>query len=212
MRTGELIRAMAADTAPRRPVGPVLAATMAGLALVVGAVALAVLGPNPDLGAMMTGPLMLLRQAFPLLLALGAALLALRLASPGAGSGPTRLMLVAAAALAAGIVLRELALVPAADWGRAAMGGTARACLAVGEPDRPAAARRRALGARAGRADAACARPAPSPGCSPERSRRRSTRCTAPRPARCSTPPGTASRCSPSPCSAPPLGPRVLRW
>jgi hypothetical protein len=129
MRTGDLIRAMAADTAPRRPVGPVLAATMAGLALVVGAIALAVLGPNPELGAMMTGPLMLLRQAFPLLLALGAALLALRLASPGAGSGPTRLMLVAAAALAAGVVLRELALVPVGDWGRAAMGGTARACL-----------------------------------------------------------------------------------
>jgi hypothetical protein len=129
MRTDDLIRAMAADTAPRRPVGPVLAATMAATALAVGAVAMTVLGPNPHFDAMLTGPLTLLRQVFPALLALGAALVALRLARPGAGIGPTRLLLVAAAALAGAIVLRELALVSPADWGRTAMGGTAGTCL-----------------------------------------------------------------------------------
>jgi len=129
MRTDELIRAMAADTAPRPPVAPVLAVTLAAVGTAVGLVMLAVLGVNPELGSMMTGPLMLLRQVFPLLLAVAAALVALRLARPGAAPGTARLLLAAAPVVAAAVVLRELMLVPPADWGRAALGRTADSCL-----------------------------------------------------------------------------------
>jgi hypothetical protein len=129
MRTDELIRAMAADTAPRPPVAPVLAATIAALGIAVGGVALAVLGMHPALGSMMTGPLLLIRQVFPVLLALGAALMALRLARPGARLGTSRLLLAAAPIVAAAVVLRELALVPPAAWGRAALGETSASCL-----------------------------------------------------------------------------------
>ena len=135
MRTDELIRAMAADTAPRP-------AARAGAGRDDGRRSRSWSAPsrwrcsgsNPDLGAMMTGPLMLLRQAFPLLLALGAALLALRLARPGAGSGPTRLH-----ARRRGGRSPPASCCASSRWcrpatgGAAAMGGTADACLAVGD-------------------------------------------------------------------------------
>ena len=130
MKTEALIRTLAADAAPGRPVGPVLAVTLAVSAAAVGVVVLSILGINPELGAMLASwPLLLLRQVFPTLLALGSALLALRLARPGAAPGAA-LSLFPLAALVAGFVVgRELTLVPRADWGRAAMGGTAGACL-----------------------------------------------------------------------------------
>jgi hypothetical protein len=129
LKTDDLIRAMAADAAPPSGVGPMLAAAMAAVAVPVGAVALAMLGLNPALEATMTAPLLLLRQVFPLLLALGAALAALRLARPDGVAGPTRLLLVAAPLLAGAVLLRELALLPPADWGTAAVGESRVACL-----------------------------------------------------------------------------------
>jgi hypothetical protein len=162
MRTEALIRAMAADAGPRPPVAPVLAATMAAHGAAVGLAALAALGVNPAFGSTMTMPLVLLRQALPLLLALGAGLAALRLARPGAEAGGARLLL-AAGAVAAVVVLRELARVPPGDWGRAALGETPAACLAslalIGLPlllgclwalGRGASTRPRASGALAG--------------------------------------------------------------
>jgi hypothetical protein len=129
LRTDDLIRAIAADAAPRPAVGPVLAAAMAGLAVAAAAVALPALGVNPALGSMMTPPLLLLRQLFPLLLALGAALVALRLARPDGVAGPPLLLLGGALVLAGAVVLRELALLPPAEWRPAMVGETRVACL-----------------------------------------------------------------------------------
>jgi hypothetical protein len=120
---------MAADTVPRRPVAPVLAGTLAATALVAGGIAMAVLGVNPALGTMMSAPLVLLRQVFPLLLALGAVAVALSFARPGAADNRWQLLLFVAPVLAAAVVLRELALVPPTDWGRAALGRTSASCL-----------------------------------------------------------------------------------
>jgi hypothetical protein len=129
MRTEELIRAVAADTAPRPPVAQVLAATMAGLAVAVGLAALAVLGVNPALGSMLTPSLLLLRHVFPALLALSAALAALRLARPDAEPGVSHLLLAVVPLLALAVVLRELVRLPPPDWARAALGETPVDCL-----------------------------------------------------------------------------------
>jgi hypothetical protein len=163
MRTDALIRAMAADAAVPPAVAPVFAAILAATGVAVGVAALAVLGLNPALGSMMTAPLVLLRQVFPLLLAVAAAVVALRLARPGAAPGAARLLLVAAPSLAAAVVLRELVLVQPEDWGRAALGASSGSCLVslalVGLPllagvlwalGRGASTRPRASGALAG--------------------------------------------------------------
>ena len=151
MRTDELIRAMAADTAPRRPVGPVLAATMAGARArgrrrrAGGARGRTRPRRDDDQAADAAAagvPRCCWRSA--------RRCVALRLARPGAGSGPTRLH----ARRRGGARRRHRAARARAGAGRRLGAGRdgrdRRACLAVGELDRAAAARRRALGARAG--------------------------------------------------------------
>jgi hypothetical protein len=130
MRTEALIRALAADAAPRAGLVPVLAAVLAAGAAAVAVVGLSLLGINPDLGAMLSGHLLLLRQVVPVLAALGAGAAALRLARPGAGVGNGWLLLAAALVLAAAVLASAMLGMPARDWGRAAMGSTPLACLA----------------------------------------------------------------------------------
>lgn len=130
MRTDALIRVLAADAAPRAGVGRVLAATLVGIGAGVALVALTVLGVNPDLGSMLRGPLLLLRQVFPMLLVLGAGLGALCLARPDGRPGLARLLLAAAAVVGGAVVLRELTRLPPGAWGGAALGETGIACLA----------------------------------------------------------------------------------
>ena len=159
MRTDELIRAMAADTRPAAA-GRAGAGRDDGRASprAVGVVALAVLGLNPDLGAMMTRAADAAAAGLPRCCSRSARRSsALRLARPGAEAGPARLMLG-----------RRAGRSPAASccassrWCRrppgagAAMGETERRLPAVDRPDRAAAAR----AARSGRS-AGAPRPGP---------------------------------------------------
>lgn len=129
MRTNELIRVIAADTTPERPVGAGLAAALfAG-----GAVALAALfgaiGIRPDLAAALLGLRVAARETWLVWLALAAGGAALRLAIPSGRPGPWLAVIAAVPAFLAVAVAVEMRVVPAADWHRAMMGSSAAACL-----------------------------------------------------------------------------------
>ena len=66
-------------------------------AAAVAAVFLPIIGPRPDLGAALMQPPVVVKQAVPLILALGAFGAALRLARPGMGVGGWALVLAGGA-------------------------------------------------------------------------------------------------------------------
>jgi hypothetical protein len=131
MRTDDLVRAIAADTAPEPTVGMGLAlALVAGGALALGVV-VAILGVQPDLAATLLGVRGAAKQVWPVWLAMAAGGAALRLAVPGRPSrGFLAAVAVVPAILAVGVVL-ELRVLPAAEWRGAMMGESARQCLAL---------------------------------------------------------------------------------
>jgi hypothetical protein len=129
MRTDQLIRAMAADTTPTRPVGAVLPWALLAGALVSAAVALPLLGPRPDLENALMQVGVLAKQAFPVLLAVGAFGAALRLARPGEAIGRWGLVLAAVPLLVGAAIAVELALLPRPGWMPAMLGQTRATCL-----------------------------------------------------------------------------------
>jgi hypothetical protein len=129
MRTEQLIQAMAADTARSRPLGPVLALAVLAAAAAVALVALPMLGPRPDLGAVLMQAQVLVKQAVPLILAIGAFGAALRLARPGMSVGGWALVLAAGLAVLVVAVSGEMMALPEAAWMPAMMGQTNRQCL-----------------------------------------------------------------------------------
>ncbi|SFK01181.1 NrsF family protein [Methylocapsa palsarum] len=159
MRTADLIRALAADNAPRR-LGPGKALALAlGPGVVVAfALFLKVLGFRPHLLAMAGDPRLAFKICVSLALAALAGRLVARIARPGADARKTILWLALPAVLLAASVVAEAMSVPIADWGRKLWGANAMVCLksipflaaapliAVlaalrnGAPDRPAAA------------------------------------------------------------------------
>ena len=72
MKTEQLIRAMAADTARSPQVTVLLAGAVLAAAALVAALFLPVLGVRPDLGAALTRLPVLLKQAYPAALAIAA--------------------------------------------------------------------------------------------------------------------------------------------
>lgn len=131
MRTEQLIRAMAADTTRARPVGLVLPLALLAAAAAVAAVFLPALGPRPDLGTALMQARVLVKQVFPLVLAVGAFGAALRLARPGMGVGPWTAAIAAVPLLLGAAVAAELVALPPAEWMRALVGETSRQCLAL---------------------------------------------------------------------------------
>lgn len=131
MRTEQLIRAMAADTTRARPVGLVLPLALLAAAAAVAAVFLPALGPRPDLGTALMQARVLVKQAFPLVLAVAAFGAALRLARPGMGAGPWIAALAAVPLLLGAAVVAELLALPPAEWMPALVGETSRQCLAL---------------------------------------------------------------------------------
>ena len=129
MRTEQLIQAMAADTARPRPLGPLLALAVLAAAAAVAAVALPMLGPRPGLGAALMQAQVLVKQAFPLVLAIGASGAALRLARPGASVGGWTLVLAAALLMPVAAVPGEMMALPQAAWMPAMLGQTNRQCV-----------------------------------------------------------------------------------
>jgi hypothetical protein len=129
MRTEQLIRAMAADATRTPPVAALLPAALVPALLVAVACFAAFLGVRPGLGEALTQARVLVKQGFPLLLAVAAFGAALRLARPGMGAGRWPLALAAVPALLVLAVAAELVAVPAADWGAAMMGHSIGTCL-----------------------------------------------------------------------------------
>jgi hypothetical protein len=130
MHTNDLIRLLASDQhVPSRSVGEWLIVCLAA-GFVVSAVAFWwMLGPRDDIAAAAVSPRFVLKIVEMLLLATAAAILALRLARPAAGTrGAAFAVLVAAALLvfATGI---ELLLVPPVQWGAKLIGSNSRICL-----------------------------------------------------------------------------------
>jgi hypothetical protein len=130
VKTGDLIRALAADSAVHpMPLGRALAlALVPGLAIALG-LHFAVLGLRPHLLTLLGEPRLLFKLCLTHLLAAFSGALVLRIGRPGAAiRGITLLLAVVPALLAAGN-LAELLAVPAAEWGQRLVGTNAIFCL-----------------------------------------------------------------------------------
>jgi hypothetical protein len=129
MRTEHLIRAMAADTGRARFPAAALAVGLVLVALVSGGYFLLQVGIRPDLGEALTRWNVVLKQAFPFVLAAGGLGLVLRLGRPGAAPGPWPWLLAAVPAALAAAMLLELARLPQEAWGMAVRGKSQGYCL-----------------------------------------------------------------------------------
>ncbi|MGA7384519.1 MAG: NrsF family protein, partial [Methylocella sp.] len=126
MKTGDLIRALAADSEVRAmPPGRALAvALIPGVAIALG-LYFAVLGLRPHLFALFGEPRLLFKLCLTFLLVALSGPLVLRLVRPGAGVRRAALMLAIVPALLAAAGLAELLAVPAAEWGQRLVGTNA---------------------------------------------------------------------------------------
>jgi hypothetical protein len=129
MRTEDLIRTLATDTTPARPVGEGLAVALLLGALATLAAFFATLGPRPDLEAF-AYPIVAAKAILPLLLAVAAAGAALRAVRPGAREGAWRAGLWLAPAMAAGALLIGTVQVPVAYWPATVGNASLWTCLA----------------------------------------------------------------------------------
>ena len=130
MKTGDLIRALAADSAIHpMPLGRALAlALIPGVAIALG-LHFAVLGLRPHLLTLLGEPRLLFKLCLTFLLAALSGALVARIARPGADIRRISLMLAIVPALLAAAGLAELLAVPAAEWGLRLVGTNAIFCL-----------------------------------------------------------------------------------
>jgi hypothetical protein len=130
MRTDELIRALAADTASRTlPPRRALCYALVPSTAVAAALFLATLGLRPQILGVLGEPRFAFKVAIACLLAASAYGLALRIVRPGADLRPAALVVAGVPVLLAAADLAELAVMPAADWGRRLVGSNALVCM-----------------------------------------------------------------------------------
>ena len=130
MKTGDLIRALAADS----EVHPMPPGRALALALIPGvAIALslhfAILGIRPHLLTLLVEPRLLFKLCLTFLLVALSGPLVLRLVRPGAGVRRLTLLLAIVPALLVAAILAEFLAVPAAEWGQRLVGTNAMFCL-----------------------------------------------------------------------------------
>jgi hypothetical protein len=130
VKTGDLIRALAADSEVRpMPPGRALAlALIPGVAIALG-LHFTVLGLRPHLLALLGEPRLLFKLCLTILLVALSSPLVLRLVRPGASVRRAALMLAIVPALLTAAILAELLAVPAAEWGQKLVGTNAIFCL-----------------------------------------------------------------------------------
>ena len=130
MKTGDLIRALAADSEvhPMPPRRVLALALIPGVAIALG-LHFAVLGLRPHLLALLGEPRLLFKLCLTILLVALSSPLVLRLVRPGASVRRAALMLAIVPALLAAAILAELLAVPAAEWGQRLVGTNAIFCL-----------------------------------------------------------------------------------
>jgi hypothetical protein len=130
MKTGDLVRALAADhTVWESSLSRKLAAAaIAGLAISTVMYA-PTLGPRPDIAAAIESPRFIFKLALMLLLAISSAMLVARLARPAASIQTLSFALAIVGALLAGAVMIELVATPQASWSNRLIGSNAILCL-----------------------------------------------------------------------------------
>lgn len=129
MRTEQLIQAMAADTRRVRPVDVVLPVTALAIGSALGLLFFGAIGTRPQLADALMQARVLVKQGFPLILAVGACWAGVRLSRPGAGLGRSVALLALAPLLVVGALVVETVTVPPAAWGIALRGRTLVECL-----------------------------------------------------------------------------------
>ena len=130
MKTGDLIRALAADSEvhPMPPGRALALALIPGVAIALG-LHFAILGLRPHLLTLLGEPRLLFKLCLTILLVALSGPLVLRLVRPGASVRRAALMLAIVPALLAAANLAELLAVPAAEWGQRLVGTNAMFCL-----------------------------------------------------------------------------------
>lgn len=129
MKTDDLVTLLATDTAPPRRVWPGLALWMMLPVLGLGAGFLWAIGIRPDLASALVGQITLWKWLLPVMM-LGAGMaIAARLSQPEGRVGHAPLAAGLVLALAAGLVMWRLSVLPVADWRPAMMGRTHLICL-----------------------------------------------------------------------------------
>lgn len=130
MRTDDLVRALVADSLSRTaPPRIALCSALIPGGVVAVALFLATLGLRPHLATLLGDPRFVFKVGLAGLLAVGACLLALRLARPGADPRGAVLLVAGVPVLLAAADLAEFLVVPSADWGRRLVGTNALVCL-----------------------------------------------------------------------------------
>jgi hypothetical protein len=130
VRTGDLIRALAADSEvhPMAPGRALALALIPGVAIALG-LHFAVLGLRPHLLALLGEPRLLFKLCLTILLAALSGALVARIGMPGAGVRRITVLLAIVPALLAVAGAAELLVVPAAEWGQRLIGTNAIFCL-----------------------------------------------------------------------------------
>lgn len=129
MRTEQLIQAMAADTRRVRPVDVLLPVTALAIGSALGLLFFGAIGARPQLADALMQARVLVKQGFPLILAVGACWAGVRLSRPGAGLGRSVALLALAPLLVVGALVIEAATLPPDAWGTALRGRTLVACI-----------------------------------------------------------------------------------
>lgn len=132
MRTDHLLDALVADGATRAaPLGRGFAVALVAGTGVTALSFFALLGPRPDFAAAAETLRFLLKFVETAALAVAALVLVGRMVRPAADPRPGLGLLLAAASLLAGAVVVELAVMPAATWGRRLVGTNWYHCLTL---------------------------------------------------------------------------------
>lgn len=131
MRTDQFIRAIAADVERTRPVEVALPRTLLASAVIVGAAFLILVGPRSDFGVVASSANVLLKQVFPVILAIGAFGAVVRVARPAARVGGWSALLTAVPLVLLTAVAAELMQKPKQDWYSGLVGQTLWFCLTV---------------------------------------------------------------------------------
>ncbi len=129
MRTDELIRAMSADTTRRAPVEAALSGAVLLIAALTGFVFLGEMGVRSDLARALGDPQLIVKHAFPVVLAFGAYLAAVRMARPGSGPGAALLVLASVPVVLGLAAIHEAMTLPRDAWGMALVGKSRVECL-----------------------------------------------------------------------------------
>lgn len=131
MRTEQLIRVIAADVEPTRPVEVALPRALLASAVIVGALFLILVGPRSDPGVVASSGNVLIKQIFPVILAIGAFGAVVRVARPAARVGGWSALLAAVPLALLTAVVAELMRKPEQDWYSGLVGQTLWFCLTV---------------------------------------------------------------------------------